>query len=135
MRILEAGRDISALEHYLPLFIEQAAMQAESSLAARRRSLRRAAAISAARLDSIPCSFRVPYAFELWIAHLGWLDRLAAGVQLTLDDLTTEEARGLALLRQEREKFWQAHCCCPQCQSVNVSGASFCGTCGVELSK
>ncbi len=134
MQVLEAGRDISSLERFIPLFIEAAATRAESGLAARRQALRRMAAVSPQRTDSVPCSlFPVPYAFELWIGHLGWLDRVAAGVQFTLDDLTAEEARGLALLRQEREKFWQAHSACAQCQSVNARGASFCGTCGAEF--
>ena len=146
MQIVEASRDIATLEKMVPLYIESAATQAESSLAARRKALRKVAAVSPGRLEAVPCSvlrpqspldgvalFPVPYALELWIAHLGWLDRLAAGVQFNLDDLTAEEARGLALLRQEREKFWQAHRSCPQCQSVNVRGASFCGTCGAEF--
>lgn len=132
---IEASRDLTSLERYLPVFIEQAASQSESRLAARRAALRKSAALNPARFDSIPCSlFPVPYAFELWIAHLGWLERLSGGVAFSLDDLTVEEARGLALFRSEREKFWHAHASCPHCRSVNLRGATFCGGCGADFS-
>jgi hypothetical protein len=132
MHIIEASRDLTALERYLPLFIEKAATEV-SALAARRRVLRRSAAVNPERVDRIvPDAPRIPHAFELWIGHLGWLERLSHGVRFTLDDLTTEEARGLALLRQERERFWQAHSSCPVCNSVNPRSATFCGGCGQE---
>ncbi|MBI2815454.1 MAG: zinc ribbon domain-containing protein [Acidobacteria bacterium] len=132
MHFIEASRDLAALSRFIPAFIESATRQAESPLAARRRALRQQAAINPVRLDFIG-NGRIPHAFELWISHLGWLDRIAAGVQFTLDDLTAEEARGLALFRYEREKFWASHSSCPHCQSVNARGASFCGGCGTEF--
>jgi hypothetical protein len=134
MQIVEASRDLSALGRYLPLFIGQAASQAESGLAARRIALRRAAAINPARLESLKKpSASIPYAFELWIAHLGWLDQVGASIDFTLDDLRPEEADGLALLRHARERFWREHSACPQCQSVNIRAANFCGGCGTQF--
>ena len=134
MPLIEPSRHPATLQRYLPLFIEQAAAHAESSLAARRRVLRQAAAINPDRVSSVPCSlFPVPYAFELWIAHLGWLDRTASTVHFTLDDLTAEESRGLAMLRAERDKFWQAHSTCPSCHSINPRTATFCSACATEF--
>lgn len=136
MQVVEASRDLVALERFIPAFIESAATQAHSGLAVRRAALRKAAAVNPARFaspDSRIPNAGFPHAFELWIAHLGWLDRIAAAVHFTLDDLTAEEARGLALFRHEREKFWSSHSSCPQCQSVNVRSASFCGGCGAEF--
>jgi mono/diheme cytochrome c family protein len=118
----------------MPLYIEQSAGQAESQLVSQRRALRQAAAINPQRLAG-PGVPAVPYAIELWMAHLAWLDRLAAAVQFTLDDLTAEEARGLAALRQEREKFRSAHASCAQCHSINLRDAAFCGGCGAELKR
>ena len=134
MQIVEAARDLSALERYLPLFIGQAASQAESDRALRRRAFRRAAAIDPKRLERrTPEGAAIPYAFELWISHLGWLDQVGEGVGFTLDDLRPEEAQGLAILRRARELFWRQHSACPQCRSVNLSSASFCGGCGVQF--
>ena len=134
MIIIEASRDLSSLERYLPVFIEQAAGQM-SGLDSRRRALRRAAAVNPGRIEQLGSSgARIPHAFELWIAHLGWLERLSGGVAFSLDDLTAEEARGLALFRSERERFWQAHSSCAHCRSVNLRGATFCGGCGADFS-
>ncbi len=133
MPIIEASRDLTSLERFLPLYIESATAAAESGLASRRKALRKSAALNPDRFASVPCSlFPIPYAFALWIGHLGWLERLSGGVRFSLDDLTLEEARGLSLLRQERERFWQSHASCPVCNSVNLRTATFCGSCGKE---
>lgn len=133
MTVVEASRDFNGLERFLPMFIEKAASRM-SELAARRRTARRDAALNPERVARAEqAGVAVPHAFELWIGHLGWLDRISTGVAFSLDDLTMEEARGLALLRQEREKFWRTHSACPHCQSVNARNASFCGGCGTDF--
>ncbi len=134
MQAIEAGRDFVDLERYLPEFIEQAASQAESALQARRREQRRAAAVDPERIESAirnPQS-AIPRCFEMWILHLGELDLLASAAALTLDDLTAEEARGLAMLRRARDKFWEEHSRCSKCGAVNPRYASFCGGCGEQ---
>ena len=131
MNVIEASRDLKALERLCPLYIEQATSQAESDWVARRNLLRRSAAIDPARLERTDPAPVIPYAFRLWIDHLGWLDSI--GINFTLDDLTPEEATGLALLRRAREKFWRDHSSCPQCQSINLRAASFCGGCGAQF--
>ena len=134
MSIIEASRDLAALERLIPLYIEQAATQAEGSLAARKRALRIATAVNPERFETVPGSLSsVTYCFQLWIGHLGWLDQISAGVQFALGDLRPEEAHGLALLRRARDKFWQEHSSCPACDSVNLRIASFCGGCGKEF--
>ena len=134
MQIVEASRDLSALERYLPLFIGHAASRAECDMALRRQVFRRAAAVNPERIErGSRMEAVIPYAFELWISHLGWLDQLGEGVGFTLDDLRPEEAHGLGMLRRSREKFWNQHSACPQCQSVNLRAASFCGGCGTQF--
>jgi hypothetical protein len=128
---VEAPRAFTEIERFLPIFIESSARAAESTLAARRREMRRAAAVNPARIEApFGDAPGIPFAFELWIIHLGELDRLAGGVAFTLDDLTPEEARGLALLRRAREHFWAEHQKCPGCNSLMSKSQSFCGTCG-----
>ena len=134
MNIIEASRDLNALERYIPEFVQRAASQAESGLAARRRKQRLAVAVNPERIEKLQTEEGgIPYAFELWIGHLGWLDQISAGVQFTLGDLRPEEAHGLALLRRARDKFWQDHSACPICNSVNLRAASFCGGCGKDF--
>lgn len=133
MQVIEAARDFDSLQRYLPAFIETAATMAESALAARRRELRQAAAVNPSReRERAVKQGTIPHAFELWILHLGELDALSTAAGLTLDDLTAEEARGLAMLRRARQRFWEAHTCCPRCGSVNPRYATFCGGCGEQ---
>jgi len=75
----------------------------------------------------------VPPCFEIWIAHLAWLDVISAAIAWSLDDLACEEAEGLALFRRARKKYWAEHLSCPACQSVNPRSASFCGGCGKDF--
>ena len=134
MNVIEASRDLGSLERYIPQFVERAASQAESGLAARRRRQRLAAAVNPERIEKLQSTeAAIPYAFELWIGHLGWLDQISAGVQFTLGDLRPEEAHGLAILRRARDRFWQEHSSCPVCNSVNLRTASFCCGCGKEF--
>ncbi len=136
--IVDASRDIAALENYLPIFIDNAATRAESGLAARRKALRMQAAVNRERLertepDRAFGGRAIPHAFELWIGHLGRLDQLATGVRFTLDDLTAEEAHGLALFRRARDRFWNEHRSCALCSSINLASAAFCGGCGAQF--
>ena len=134
MQLIEAGRDYETLERYLSQFVEYAATLAESALVARRRELRRAAAVNPERLEAMSQSLlpAIPRAFEMWILHLSELDSLSSAVAFTLDDLTVEESRGLAMLRCARHKFWESHASCPHCGTVNPRHASFCGGCGEQ---
>ena len=120
---VEAPRDYAAIERLLPLFIERYATSS-SALAARRQELRQSAIVN--RQSSIP---QVPFAYELWFLHLGELDQLAGAVKLSLDELTPEEARGLAMFRRAREKFWEEHQKCAVCGAVRRRD-SWCSTCG-----
>lgn len=66
-----------------------------------------------------------PEALAPWIAHLVELDAMAdllpaAGIQLSY-----EELRGLALLREAQKKFLNEHESCPGCGQVRNRGG-FC---------
>lgn len=130
MNIIEATRDFQSLERYLPEFIEMCAASAESAWTARRRELRSLAAINPERLEAPRFALRIPHCFALWILHLGELDTLSVAAAFTLDDLTAEEARGLAMLRRARAKFWDEHARCAKCNAVNPRYASCCAGCG-----
>lgn len=130
MQAVEAGRDYAALERFVPQFIERSAQNAESVLQRRRQELR---AANPSRETDGAVAHGIPYAFELWIAHLGLLDQLSGAATFTLADLTAEEARGLAILRRARDKYWAEHSKCHKCGGVNRSGASFCGGCAEKF--
>lgn len=134
MRLIDPSRDVATLEKALPVFIARAASRAESDMQRRRAELRRAVALNPERLDRLEAGPAIPYAVELWIGHLAFLDLLAGVVALGPADLTAEEARGLAMFRAQREKFWSDHTRCPQCNAVNRRGAAICaGGCGRKL--
>jgi hypothetical protein len=129
MKVMDASRDLASIERFLPLFIERAALQS-SEIAANRERKRKESSMNPARVQH---GSLIPHAFELWFGHLGRLDRMNAAVTMTLDDLTMEEARGLAIFRQARQQFWQSHTACPQCNSVNPRHSSFCSGCGADF--
>ena len=126
----EAARDYAAIERLLPQFIERHA-SAASGLAARRLELRQQATgrrpVDHTDQRSVTT---VPFAYELWFLHLGELDQLAGAVTLSLDELTPEEARGLAMFRRAREKFCEEHQRCAVCSAVRRRSDSWCSTCG-----
>ena len=134
-QLIEASRDFAALERLMPLYIERAASQAESGLAARRKAQRVATAVNPERIRAITemVGPEIPFGIELWIGHLGHLDQASGAVQFSMNDLSADECRGLALLRRVREKYWSEHASCSVCQSVNLRSASFCGGCGKEF--
>ncbi len=129
MRLMEAPRDVQMLGRVLPAYIEYAANAADSALN-RRNEIRRQIAMNPERLERMNPLPEIPFAFEIWIGHLSWLDLISDGVQLGPDFLEPEEVEGLALYRRARERFWAEHSCCPVCNSVNLRTAKFCAGCG-----
>lgn len=73
-------------------------------------------------------STRLAYAFELWIAHLAWLEQVLEITPVPWRQLRSEELDGLLLLRQTREQFRREYHPCPHC-AAPVKG-KICTRCG-----
>lgn len=109
MNLLLVSEDYEGLAASVPLYIERAVEQASP----RRR--RRA-----------PPANEIPHGHLIWLQHLCELDELlgVAAFQPTL-----AEAKGIALLRGARDKFWSEHQR-HSCGAVNHRHALFCSGCG-----
>lgn len=128
MRILSRpADDAMALKRYLAATLRQVAERkpAIRGLRATACAGSLSAGAEAARLKRIEAA-PVPFAFAAWIEHLFFLDALLeTRLVLRADELFPEERRGLELLRQAREEFWQRHELCPGCGALLIRG----GTC------
>lgn len=71
---------------------------------------------------------RLPYAMELWIAHLAWLEQVLEITPVPWRQLRSEELAGLLLLREAREQFRREYHPCPRC-AAPVKG-KICTRCG-----
>lgn len=58
----------------------------------------------------------------MWIAHLAYLDLISEGAQLTVNDLTPRQARGLGIYPRAWKQFQNDHQRRPNCQSVSPRG-------------
>lgn len=71
---------------------------------------------------------RLPYAFDLWIAHLALLEQALEIAPVSWPELRSEELQGLLLLREARERFRREYHPCAQC-GAPVKG-KICTRCG-----
>jgi len=71
---------------------------------------------------------RLPYALELWIAHLALLEQVLEIAPVSWQELRGEELQGLLLLREARERFRREYHPCAQC-GAPVRG-KICTRCG-----
>ena len=71
---------------------------------------------------------RVPYAFDLWIAHLLLLEQTLGVAPIPWSELRAEELDGLLLLRAAQEKFRREYRPCGQC-GAPIKG-KICPRCG-----
>lgn len=71
---------------------------------------------------------RVPYAFELWIAHLLLLEQALGVAPIPWRELRAEELDGLLLLRAAQERFRREYRPCGQCRAP-IKG-KICTRCG-----
>ncbi len=75
-----------------------------------------------------PANKRVPYAFELWIAHLLLLEQTLEVAPIPWRELRAEELDGLLLLRAAQERFRREYRPCGQCRAP-IKG-KICDRCG-----
>jgi rubrerythrin len=71
---------------------------------------------------------RLPYAFELWIAHLALLEQTLEMTPVSWRELRGTELEGLLLLRAAREQFRREYRACGECGAA-VKG-KICPRCG-----
>jgi len=71
---------------------------------------------------------RLPYAFELWIAHLALLEQTLEMTPVSWRELRGAELEGLLLLRAAREQFRREYRACGECGAA-VKG-KICPRCG-----
>ena len=71
---------------------------------------------------------RLPYAFDLWIAHLLLLEQALEVAPIPWSELRAEELHGLRLLRAAQERFRREYRPCGQC-GAPVKG-KICPRCG-----
>src|SRR5262249_6759093 len=57
----------------------------------------------------------MPYAFELWIAHLALLEQILEAVPAGWRDLSAAELEGILLLRAARERMRREYRACSDC--------------------
>ena len=86
---------------------------------------------SAAR-KSLFTARTLPDGYFTWIVYLIWLERI---LEVTQVALLAVEVEGLALLKQEREKFQASHPACPHCGMPNTKHELRCRECMEELGK
>jgi hypothetical protein len=72
---------------------------------------------------------QVPEAIRIWLEHPFRLDRSVRSLQFRPQDLRVEEAMGLAILREQRERFKATHFRC-KCGAVLPNTAGWCSACG-----
>ena len=71
---------------------------------------------------------RLPYAFELWIAHLALLEQVIEMAPISWQELRGAELEGLLLLRAARDRFRREYRACAECGAA-VKG-KICPRCG-----
>lgn len=103
----------------------------------RATTRRRAAALNPERLRQATApreTQRVPLAYQLWIAHLLWLEEVLHTLDWGPQSLTAVELAGLQALSRAREHFARSHRFCPHCEAVNPrsAGTTRCRRCHQE---
>ena len=70
----------------------------------------------------------LPYAFELWIAHLALVEQVLEAAPVGWRELPAPELEGLLLLRAARERMRREYHACAECGAA-VKG-KICPRCG-----
>lgn len=70
----------------------------------------------------------LPYAFELWIAHLALVEQVVEVAPMGWNELPASELEGLLLLRAARERMRREYRACAECGGA-VKG-KICPRCG-----
>jgi len=125
LRRLHPASDAAALErHAYALFAQAAEETAQRSVrrTAQRNRLHAAALRPlrvAAQETGESAGTRVPFAYQLWLAHLLWLEEVAQTLACRPADLTAAELAGLLALARARARFLRNHPFCPRCDAAN----------------
>jgi hypothetical protein len=119
-RAVSVCADPAGLERYA---YELFCRAAEETTAAplRGRKPRLEAALNPARLKQAAqtATAPVPLPYQLWIAHLLWLEEALHTLDWRPGDLTAVELAGLQALSRARARFARSHQFCPHCEAVN----------------
>ena len=75
----------------------------------------------------------IPLAYQLWLAHLLWLEEVLHTLDCRPGDVTAAELAGLQALSRARARFLQEHQFCSRCQTANPRFAQRCRRCAQEF--
>ena len=75
----------------------------------------------------------IPLAYQLWLAHLLWLEEVFHTLDCRPGDVTAAELAGLQALSRARARFLQEHQFCSRCQAANPRFAQRCRRCAQEF--
>lgn len=75
----------------------------------------------------------IPLAYQLWLAHLLWLEDVLHTLDCRPAEVTSVELAGLQALARARACFLRSHQVCPHCDAVNPRLAQRCRRCRQEL--
>jgi ribosomal protein L40E len=75
----------------------------------------------------------IPLAYQLWLAHLLWLEEVLHTLDCRPGDVTAAELAGLQALSRARARFLQEHQFCSRCQAANPRFAQRCRRCAQEF--
>jgi ribosomal protein L40E len=75
----------------------------------------------------------IPLAYQLWLAHLLWLEEVLHTLDCRPGDVTAAELAGLQALSRARARFLQEHQFCSRCQAANPRFAQRCRRCAHEF--
>ena len=75
----------------------------------------------------------IPLAYQLWLAHLLWLEEVLHTLDCRPGDVTAAEFAGLQALSRARARFLQEHQFCSRCQAANPRFAQRCRRCAQEF--
>ncbi len=75
----------------------------------------------------------IPLAYQLWLAHLLWLEEVLHTLDCRPGDVTAAELAGLQALGRARARFLQEHQFCSRCQAANPRFAQRCRRCAQEF--
>lgn len=116
----------------------------ESPRRGRPMAARLSAAVNPARLLESRASNgidAIPLPYQLWLAHLLWLEEVLNTLDCRPGEITAAELAGLAAVGRARARFLRDHVFCPHCGGANprrtgarpVSGGASCRHCHREF--
>lgn len=134
-RAVSVCTDPSGLERYAYQLFCRAAEETTDA-PQRSRNPRLQAALNPARVKKATqtTTAPVPLPYQLWIAHLLWLEEVLHTLDWGPQSLTAVELAGLQALSRAREHFARSHRFCPHCEAVNPrsAGTTRCRRCHQE---